>query len=324
MNYYEKHLGDYLKNAAHLTLLEHGVYSRLMDVYYVHEAPIPAAKAARLIAARSKEELAALELVLQEFFELQEDGCWHQSRCDEAIAAYQEGEPEREVKKANEDNRTKRHREERSRLFKIITDAGEHAAWNAPMAEIRNMAARIQGGKPATPAPKPETQGDTKPATPVTAPATPVTATQTPDTNPQSPNTNPQSPEEKTQEQSAAAPSPAVTPTRAGSACLALRRAGISDGSTSHPKLLVLLEQGVTDDELVDAAKAAVTAKKPKFAYVLGVVEGRRKDAAAVGTLPAVAAPRSANRQQALEDSNRAVGHAWASDATEEESDATR
>jgi uncharacterized protein YdaU (DUF1376 family) len=321
LNYYEKHLGDYLKNAAHLSLLEHGVYSRLMDVYYVQEAAIPAAKAARLIAARSKEEIAALDLVLQEFFELRADGCWHQSRCDEDIAAYQDGEPEREVKKANEDNRTRRHREERARLFKVITDAGEHAAWNAPIADIRAMAARIQGAKPATPAPAPETVRPEEPATPVTAPATPVTATQTPDTRTQSPATNPQTPEGKTQEQGADGPAQ-VTPTRAGSACLALRRAGISDGSTSHPKLLTLLAQGVTDDELVDAANAAISAKKPKFAYVLGVVEGRRKDAAAVGTL-APAAPRT-NRQQALEDSNRAVGQAWAAGDNTGDDDATR
>lgn len=311
MNYYEKHLGDYLKNAAHLTLLEHGVYSRLMDVYYVHEAAIPAAKAARLIAARTKEELAALELVLQEFFELRDDGCWHQSRCDEAIEAYQAGEPEREAKKANELNRMHRHRDERSRLFKLITDAGEHLAWNVPISELRAAAARVSGAA---------TKG-VRGSNADSSPATPATATQTPDTNPQSPDTNPQYPEGKTQEQGAEGPA-LVTPSQAGSACLALRRAGISDGSTSHPKLLALLAQGVTEGELVAAAAAAVDAKKPKFAYVLGVVEGRRKDAAAMGQLP----PRgvAANRQQALEDSNRAVGDRWAAAQSHEESDEAR
>lgn len=303
MNYYEKHLGDYLKNAAHLTLLEHGVYSRLMDVYYVHEAPIPAAKAARLIAARSKDELAALDAVLQEFFELREDGCWYQSRCDEDIAEYIAGEPEREAKKANELNRMHRHREERARLFKVITDAGEHLAWNVPISELRAAVQRVTGA-----APRGVRGGNAAPP-----PATPATATQTPDTSPQSPDTNPQYPEGKTQEQDADAPTP-VTPTQAGSACLALRRAGVSDGNTSHPKLLALLAQGVTDAELADAATSVPEAKR-KFAYVLGVVEGRRRDAAAIGTLPSPRAP--VNRQQALEDSNRAVGARWASQPEE-------
>ena len=48
MNYYERHIGDYLKDTAHLSLLEHGVYSRLLDVYYTRESPIPAADAERL------------------------------------------------------------------------------------------------------------------------------------------------------------------------------------------------------------------------------------------------------------------------------------
>lgn len=88
MNYYERHVGDYLKDTAHLSLLEHGIYGRLLDVYYTREAALPAEQVARLIGARSKDERAALEIVLQEFFALEEDG-WHQSRCDSEIAIYQ-------------------------------------------------------------------------------------------------------------------------------------------------------------------------------------------------------------------------------------------
>jgi uncharacterized protein YdaU (DUF1376 family) len=32
VNYYERHIGDYLKDTAHLSLLEHGIYTRLLDV----------------------------------------------------------------------------------------------------------------------------------------------------------------------------------------------------------------------------------------------------------------------------------------------------
>jgi uncharacterized protein YdaU (DUF1376 family) len=86
MNFYKRHIGDYIKKAGHLTLLEHGIYARLMDVYYTREAGIPEDKAARLIGARAKDEMQALASVLEEFFHLV-DGMWVQNRCEEEIAA---------------------------------------------------------------------------------------------------------------------------------------------------------------------------------------------------------------------------------------------
>lgn len=85
-NWYKRHIGDYMKDAGHLSLLEHGVYSRLLDVYYSREAPIPDDQAARLIGARSKEEREALAYVLQEFFTLV-DGAWQQARCGRELVA---------------------------------------------------------------------------------------------------------------------------------------------------------------------------------------------------------------------------------------------
>lgn len=89
MNYYERHIGDYLKDTSHLSLLEHGVYTRLLDVYYTREGGIPDAEAARLIQARSKEERAALQTVLSEFFVLS-DGLHVQDRSEREIARYRE------------------------------------------------------------------------------------------------------------------------------------------------------------------------------------------------------------------------------------------
>lgn len=84
INFYKRHIGDYIKKAGHLTLLEHGIYARLMDVYYTREAGIPEDKAARLIGARSKDEQQALANVLDEFFTLV-GGLWTQNRCEEEI-----------------------------------------------------------------------------------------------------------------------------------------------------------------------------------------------------------------------------------------------
>ncbi len=182
MNYYEHHIGDYDKNTAHLTACEDGIYSRMIRRYYDKEKPLDADvnEVKRVMRARTKEEKAAVDAVLKEFFSLQDDG-WHNKICDEVIEKYLAGEPEREVKKANEDNRLKRHRAERAELFKTITDAGEHAPWNIGMTELREMAKRLTNPKPETPdTPKAETQ-------PATAPATLATATQTPIPSHQSP-----------------------------------------------------------------------------------------------------------------------------------------
>lgn len=89
MNYYERHIGDYLKDTAHLSLLEHGIYTRLLDVYYTRETALPDDQVARLIGARTKEEKEALQDVLREFFTQTEKG-WAQTRCDREITRYQD------------------------------------------------------------------------------------------------------------------------------------------------------------------------------------------------------------------------------------------
>lgn len=87
MNYYSFHIGDYLTQTAHLSLLEHGAYRRLLDVYYSTEQPLPVDPRAvhRLVMARSKEEKEAVDAILSEFFEQRDDG-WHQHRADHEIA----------------------------------------------------------------------------------------------------------------------------------------------------------------------------------------------------------------------------------------------
>jgi uncharacterized protein YdaU (DUF1376 family) len=87
VNYYQRHIGDYIKDTAHLSLLEHGVYVRLLDVYYSRESGIADAEAARLVGARSEDERAALETVLNEFFVLA-DGLWTHSRCEREIEQF--------------------------------------------------------------------------------------------------------------------------------------------------------------------------------------------------------------------------------------------
>ena len=91
MNYYEHHIGDYDQATAHLSAVEDGIYSRLIRRYMATEKPLPADVPAlqRLVRAHTKDEKKAVQTVLDEFFELREDG-YHQHRCDEEIARFQE------------------------------------------------------------------------------------------------------------------------------------------------------------------------------------------------------------------------------------------
>lgn len=90
MNFYKHHIGDYDQATRHLSFVEDAAYSRLIRKYYAEEAPLPKdlKKILRLIGARTKEEKAAVEVVLEEFFVLEEDG-YHNSRCDRELQAKQ-------------------------------------------------------------------------------------------------------------------------------------------------------------------------------------------------------------------------------------------
>jgi len=89
MNYYQHHIGDYRRDTAHLSLLEHGVYRQLLDTYYLSEKPFDAelSDICRKLSARSPDEKAAVETVLNEFFALTEQG-WTHKRCQCEIEAY--------------------------------------------------------------------------------------------------------------------------------------------------------------------------------------------------------------------------------------------
>jgi len=88
MNYYERHLGDYARDTAHLSMMEHGAYNLLLDRYYATEQGIPADQVHRLARARTREERAAVDTVLQEFFALQE-GVWTHKRADDELVKAQ-------------------------------------------------------------------------------------------------------------------------------------------------------------------------------------------------------------------------------------------
>jgi uncharacterized protein YdaU (DUF1376 family) len=89
MHYYEHNVGDYRKDTAHLSLLEHGVYRQLLDTYYLDEHPLTLdhTKLMRSHSVRNADEIRALENVLADFFERTEKGYVHK-RCESVIGAY--------------------------------------------------------------------------------------------------------------------------------------------------------------------------------------------------------------------------------------------
>ena len=93
MNYYPRHIGDYIGATAHLSMLEDGAYTRLMDWYYLDEQPIPNDPRAiyRRCRAQSPEEREAVDVILHEYFCLDEDAnAFRHSRIDEELRTYRD------------------------------------------------------------------------------------------------------------------------------------------------------------------------------------------------------------------------------------------
>ena len=89
MHYYQKNIGDYRRDTMNLSLLEHGVYTTLIDHYTLNEEPISLdhLDVCWTIGARTDNEKTAVCLILSKFFIKTDEGYRHK-RCDEEIAKY--------------------------------------------------------------------------------------------------------------------------------------------------------------------------------------------------------------------------------------------
>jgi uncharacterized protein YdaU (DUF1376 family) len=85
MNYYNFHIGDYISHTIHLSLQEDLAYRRLLDMYYDTELPIP--NNIPLVSRRLRISPDDVKTVLEEFFELTEDG-YKNFRAENEIADY--------------------------------------------------------------------------------------------------------------------------------------------------------------------------------------------------------------------------------------------
>jgi len=83
MYYYQHHIGDYAAATRHLSWLEDAAYRRLLELYYRQEKPLgnDLKRLCRDLRATTRDQKAAVQIVLDEFFTLTEEG-WRHSRCD--------------------------------------------------------------------------------------------------------------------------------------------------------------------------------------------------------------------------------------------------
>jgi uncharacterized protein YdaU (DUF1376 family) len=87
MHYYQFNIGDYASHTRHLTLIEDLAYRRLLDAYYLQERPLNAGLTSVARQINMREYEAEVKAVLEEFFELTEDG-WVSRRADREIQHY--------------------------------------------------------------------------------------------------------------------------------------------------------------------------------------------------------------------------------------------
>jgi uncharacterized protein YdaU (DUF1376 family) len=258
MNYYEHHLGDYAKDTAHLSMLEHGAYRLLLDRYYGAETGIPADQAHRLARARSREEKQAVDAVLNEFF-LLVDGVWINNRAEEEIAKFVGKKPKAEEKRENDKERQRKARERRKALFEELSRLGVNMAWNATTEEIHDALNRAKSQTSHAPITQPVTRDNT--------------ATQSPDPSHHTP-----VPSSVTESSTDGGAATAENATRKGELCKKLRSLGIN----AAPHLLAWSEllSGYSDEEIIAVAETA-REKKPGESVHLNYLIPILKDRAA-------------------------------------------
>lgn len=306
MNYYEHHIGDYDQATAHLTACEDGIYSRLIRWYMASESPLPAdvKLIQRRVRAHTRDEKNAVVAILEEFFEITDDG-YRQHRCDEEIERYRQTIPDREAKKDNARERQQRARARRKELFEALRVHGVTPAFDTKTAELEALLSRV-------------TQRDKSPN--VTPPVTrDNTATQTPDTRHQLKPSTQQAASttqpETGQPPSAAAPPDAVTD-RALQLVLLLRPRG-ADLQAGDPRVRTWAERGITDAQALQALEIAQQRRqdaadpRPINAGYLDAI------LADVVTAPAGRSPPPGNRPMTREDSRRIAATTRLSDFRE-------
>lgn len=263
MNYYPHHIGDYVKDTAHLTMIEDGAYRRLIDLYYLHEQPLPSEKKKvyRLARATSNPERKAIDTILEEYFTLTPEGFRH-SRCDEEIEAYQGKSEDEEAKRDNEKERQRRHRQRRKELFDALREYDVVPAWDTKITDLETLLSRHQQ--------RPVTRDSDVPVTPNDT-ANPITNNQEPSLSGVTVTGHDRN--------EASDDHPYGNPKSGALLCKTLRMLGVQV-TPQNPGFREWVDAGLTDDEAtaaVEIARAAKPAPEPiPWAYLSKVLTSQR------------------------------------------------
>lgn len=151
MNYYPFHIGDYVSDTRHLTWLEDAAYRRLLDVYYTKECPLPAdeRQVFRLVTANTEEQREATITVLNEFFELTENG-WENARANTELQTMQH---KRQCQKEKAEKRWHSHSKERGIASERNAALPQHGKVNATA--YATASKHDANAMPPTPTPSP-------------------------------------------------------------------------------------------------------------------------------------------------------------------------
>lgn len=156
MNYYQHHIGDFIRDTARLSDAQSMTYLRLLWMYYETEEPLECDVDA--IAFKIGANVSDVQQILRHFF-FEHDARWHHSRCDKEILAFREkSKKAKESANARWDNahamRTHNKRNADERVF----DANQEPITNNQEPKI-NTGASAKRGKPAAERPQdvPET-----------------------------------------------------------------------------------------------------------------------------------------------------------------------
>lgn len=88
MHYFSFNIKKYRSKTAHLSNDEDLAYRRLLEHYYDEERPIPNETHSVSRRIRMSGQQDVVRVILEEFFTLGDDNCWHHHECDEIIAQY--------------------------------------------------------------------------------------------------------------------------------------------------------------------------------------------------------------------------------------------
>lgn len=275
MNYYERHLGDYARDTGHLSMLEHGAYTLLLDRYYITEQGIPASQAQRIARARTKEERDAVDSVLAEFFTLI-DGVWINPRAEAEIA---DARVRIDAARSNgkSGGRPKKHKpSDNPTTNQTITQQKPSGLSLGSEMETQQKALQAPGSRHQSPEPE---QSLARVST---------------------------SPQGETMLR---APPAAVMEklAKAGEMAIALRRLNV-DATSSNPTLLSWIDAGITPTQMVEFAEIARSRKGDQQRISVGYLDAMRRGQMAERITPLVANGSGAPRKTRFEQAMEAIG----------------